>query len=94
MFKHGLRFDSVEQAETLARQKAGFMIRYYRLTVTHSQYRNSLGVKSKEDWIFNLNIGNVMFLSPMENGELDYPVDRFHELNKDAMLEKIVLTCA
>lgn len=27
----------------------------------------------------------------MNAGELDYPIDRFHELNKDAMLEKLVL---
>ena len=32
-----------------------------------------------------------MYLAKMDEDELAYPVDRFHELNKDAMLEKIVL---
>ena len=53
--------------------------------------RNALGVKHKEDWIFHLNIGNVMHLSAMSFEELMPPVDKTHELNKDAMLEKIIL---
>lgn len=28
--------------------------------------RNSLGVKSSEDWIYNLYIGNVMHLTPLK----------------------------
>ena len=56
-------------------------------------FRNVLGLKSAEDWIFNLNIGNVMFLTPMDIKELEYPIERYHELNRDAMLEKIVLIC-
>ena len=50
-----------------------------------------MGLKHTEDWIFNLNIGNVMYLAKMDEDELAYPIDRYHELNKDAMLEKIVL---
>lgn len=53
-----------------------------------------MGLKHSEDWIFNLNIGNVMFLAQIDDDELDYPPDRCHELNKDAMLEKIVLICS
>jgi len=43
------------------------------------------------DWIFNLNIGNVMHLSPMNLDELHSKLEITHELNRDAMLEKIVL---
>lgn len=28
--------------------------------------RNTLGIKSSEDWIFNLYIGNVMHLAPLK----------------------------
>lgn len=35
-----------------------------------------------------------MYLAKMDDDELDYPTDRFHELNKDAMLEKVVLLWA
>lgn len=58
----------------------------YKLNV-----RNMLGIKHSDDWIFNLNIGNVMHLSPMNSDELSAKLDRTHELNKDAMLEKIIL---
>ena len=33
----------------------------YKLNV-----RNTLGVKNSQDWIFNLNIGNVMHLNMMK----------------------------
>merc|ERR1712060_731431 len=50
-----------------------------------------LGVKDQDDWIFNLNIGNVMHLLPMSLEELNLHVDNSHELSRDAMLEKIIL---
>ncbi len=53
--------------------------------------RNILGVQHMNDWIFNLNIGNVMHLSPMNLDELHTKLEITHELNRDAMLEKIVL---
>lgn len=53
--------------------------------------RNILGIKHQDDWIYNLNIGNVMHLTPMNTDELAAKLDRTHELNKDAMLEKIIL---
>ena len=33
--------------------------------------RNSLGVKDHNNWIYNLNIGNVMNLTPMNSDELN-----------------------
>lgn len=53
--------------------------------------RNVLGLRHQDDWIFNLNIGNVMHLSAMNIDELSPSLENTHELNKDAMLEKIIL---
>jgi hypothetical protein len=53
--------------------------------------RNVLGIRHSEDWIFNLNIGNVMHLSLMGSEELNAKLENTHELCKDSMLEKIVL---
>ncbi|CAI2377792.1 unnamed protein product [Moneuplotes crassus] len=78
----GLRFQTIEEMRLLAKNSKGFAI------------RNSLGLQHSEDWIFNLNIGNVMFLAKMEDDELNYPTDRYHELNKDALLEKLILICS
>lgn len=33
--------------------------------------RSSLGVKDHNNWIYNLNIGNVMNLTPMNSDELN-----------------------
>ena len=46
---------------------------------------------TENDWIFNLNIGNVMHLLPMSLEELNLHIDNSHELSRDAMLEKIIL---
>jgi len=91
MKMRGVRYDSMDEIKHLPQKSNGFSIRYTQIF----NFRNSLGLKHAEDWIFNLNIGNVMFLSKMDDDELNYPRDRFHELNKDAMLEKLVLmsTC-
>jgi len=62
-----------------------------RQTKLKLNVRNILGVKHQDDWVFNLNIGNVMHLAPMNSDELSVRLDRTHELNKDAMLEKIIL---
>ena len=53
--------------------------------------RNALGLRHAEDWIYNLNIGNVMHLSLMGAEELNVKFENNHELCKDSMLEKIVL---
>ena len=53
--------------------------------------RNALGVKDHNNWIYNLNIGNVMNLTPMNSDELNSQPDVFQELSKDTMLEKIIL---
>ena len=53
--------------------------------------RNTLGVKDHNNWIYNLNIGNVMNLTPMNSDELNTQSDVFQELSKDTMLEKIIL---
>jgi hypothetical protein len=46
---------------------------------------------NKNDWIFNLNIGNVMYLNCLSSEELNMKIEKTHEFSKDAMLEKVVL---
>ena len=45
----------------------------------------------EDDWIFNLNIGNVMHLQPLSSEEMNLHIDNSHELSRDAMLQKIIL---
>jgi len=60
--------------------------------------RSALGIKNPDDWIFNLNIGNVMHMSPIGFDDLHSSLylDSIgkrcvYELSKDSLLEKIVL---
>ena len=82
MTLRGLYYDSEADIEKVLQDVT------YKLNV-----RNILGIRHQEDWIYNLNIGNVMHLAAMSLDELNYPADASHELNKDAMLEKIILLC-
>lgn len=65
----------------------------YKLNV-----RSALGIKNMDDWIFNLNIGNVMHMSPigfddLHSGLVLDSIEKrcIYELSKDSLLEKIVL---
>ena len=61
--------------------------------------RNTLGLEQPDDWIYGLNIGNVMQLSLMSIDDLasssnsmnDTMHETSHDLLKDAMLEKVIL---
>lgn len=75
-----ISFDHESEIDTLKKSTT------YKLNV-----RNALGIRHQDDWIFNLNIGNVMHLSTMNMDELVSRTENTHELNRDAMLEKIVL---
>ena len=59
--------------------------------------RNALGVKSSEGWVYNLNIGNIMHLQPLDFDEMHVSFlpenisKRTNiELSRDAIVEKIV----
>ena len=45
---------------------------------------------NKEDWLINLNIGNIMYLSPLNDGDLDLESEPKYELLRDAILEKVI----
>ena len=60
--------------------------------------RSLLGVKNNNDWIFGLNIGNIMHLTPWSfeefKNDLSEPNSQEklnHELSTDSILEKIIL---
>lgn len=44
-----------------------------------------------DDWINNLEIGNVMHLNPITTQELIQNIGKHHEFQKDPMLKKLVL---
>ena len=45
---------------------------------------------NKEDWLSNLNIGNIVYLSPLNDGDLDLDSEPKYELLGDAILEKVI----
>jgi hypothetical protein len=53
--------------------------------------RNMLGIRKYDDWINNLEIGNVMHLNPISTSEIMQNIGKHHEFQKDPMLKKIVL---
>ena len=54
--------------------------------------RNVFGSEiKKNDWIQLLNIGNIMYLSPLNDEDLDLESDPKYELLRDAILEKVVM---
>jgi len=57
--KLNISFHNVKEIEQIQQNKE------YKISV-----RNNLGIKQNDDWIFNLNIGNVMHLSLMGSDEL------------------------
>ena len=46
---------------------------------------------TKDDWIQLLNIGNIMYLSPLNYDDLELDSDPKYELLRDAILEKVVM---
>lgn len=50
-----------------------------------------LGVRKLDDWINNLEIGNIMHLNPLSTSELTQNLGKHHEFHKDPMLKKLVL---
>jgi len=67
---------------------AGNSLSYQRL---RGNVQTVLATDQEDDWIFNLNIGNVMHLQPLSSEELNLHIDNSHELSRDAILEKIIL---
>lgn len=76
----------------------------YRKNEIHDYYKNlallnnvrklfSSGT-NKEDWLSNLNIGNIMYLSPLNDGDLDLESEPKYELLGDAILEKVIFLSA
>lgn len=58
-------------------------IKKYKISV-----RNNLGVRQTDDWIYNLNIGNVMHLSLMGTDELPPIKKKDDEVNDQTMIHK------
>ena len=73
----------------------------YRKSQIRKNNKNNLILKNvrsifgneiqKEDWIQLLNIGNIMYLSALNEEDLDLDSDSKYEILRDALLEKIVM---
>lgn len=53
--------------------------------------RNALGLKQAEDWVYSVNIGNVMTVSPLKLQDLAVSPEIAHEVSKDALYEKLIM---
>ena len=79
----GIRFQSTVAIQSVKSSKK------FKINI-----RSALGVVDPTLWIFSLNIGNVMNLSPMNHEELGQIKDvqsNEIELSKDTLLEKFIL---
>ena len=66
--------------------------KYQKNTTLLNNIRNVFGAEIKnDDWINLLNIGNIMYLSPLNEEDLDLESDPKYELLRDAILEKVVM---
>ena len=66
--------------------------KYQKNITLLNDIRNVFGAEiKKNDWIQLLNIGNIMYLSPLNDEDLDLESDPKYELLRDAILEKVVM---
>ena len=66
--------------------------KYQKNITLLNNIRNLFGEEIKsDDWIHLLNIGNIMYLSPLNDEDLELESDPKYELLRDAILEKIVM---
>ena len=66
--------------------------KYQKNTALLNNIRNVFGAEIKnDDWIHLLNIGNIMYLSPLNEEDLDLESDPKYELLRDSILEKVVM---
>ena len=66
--------------------------KYQKNIVLLNNIRNVFGDEIKnDDWINLLNIGNIMYLSPLNEEDLALESDPKYELLRDSILEKVVM---
>lgn len=53
--------------------------------------RNILGFLNQNEWVYNLNIGNIMQISSISHTDLMYVPRTEYELSREAFLEKITI---
>ena len=55
--------------------------------------RNILGFLNQNEWVYNLNIGNIMQIDSVSNTQLMYVPRTEYELTRESFLDKITLLC-
>jgi len=53
--------------------------------------RSILGFLNQNEWVYNLNIGNIMQIQPISNKELLFIPKDEYELTWDSFLDKIAI---
>lgn len=53
--------------------------------------RSILGFLNQNEWVYNLNIGNIMQIQALSNKELLFVPKDEYELTRDSFLEKIAI---
>ena len=72
----------------------------YRKSEIHDYHKNLASLNNirklfrteinKENWLFNINIGNIMYLTPLNDTDLDFESEPKYEILGDAILEKVI----
>ena len=55
--------------------------------------RNILGFLNQNEWVYNLNIGNIMQIDSVSNTQLMHVPRTEYELTRESFLDKITLLC-
>lgn len=55
--------------------------------------RNILGFLNQNEWVYNLNIGNIMQIESVSNSDLMNAKTMEYELTRESFLDKITLLC-
>ena len=55
------------------------------------ELRSALGVQHYDDWVYSVNIGDIMHIQPLTMFELKSSLEPFAELTRDFLLDKVCL---
>lgn len=78
-----------EVIKSLAQESSPFEIYELGDKAEEPDMRSILGFLNQNEWVYNLNIGNIMQIQPISNKELLYVFKDEYELTRESFLEKI-----
>ena len=72
-------------------EKLACELEYEKILVPDADMRSVLGFLNQNEWIYNLNIGNIMQVQPISMKDLLSSTRNEAELSRDSFLEKLSL---